>query len=118
MQILADYLKDYLNAIKDIIPSDKEHSKRKALENLFNDLKDNPSSDDTINIHKPSNDKNTTFSKIFYNKENEKLHFMFNFYNMLNKDNSHKNSSDDICTPMECVKTMEISGLMRRLRRI
>lgn len=31
---------------------------------------------------------------------------IFNFYDELNKDESHMMSSDDICTPMECVKKM------------
>lgn len=31
---------------------------------------------------------------------------LFSIYDNLNKDNSHKLSNDDICTPMECVKTM------------
>lgn len=31
---------------------------------------------------------------------------LFSVYDNLNKDNSHKLSNDDICTPMECVKTM------------
>lgn len=31
---------------------------------------------------------------------------IFNIFNTLNKDDSHKLSNDDICTPMECVKTM------------
>ena len=31
---------------------------------------------------------------------------LFEFYDMLNKDTSHMSSSDDICTPMECVKKM------------
>lgn len=30
---------------------------------------------------------------------------LFEFYDLLNKDTSHMNSSDDICTPIECVKT-------------
>ncbi len=31
---------------------------------------------------------------------------LFEFYDLLNKDTSHMSSSDDICTPMECVKKM------------
>lgn len=31
---------------------------------------------------------------------------LFSIYDNLNKDNSHKLSNDDICTPMECVKTI------------
>lgn len=31
---------------------------------------------------------------------------LFQFYDLLNKDISHMSSSDDICTPMECVKKM------------
>lgn len=31
---------------------------------------------------------------------------LFEFYDMLNKDDSHMASNDDICTPMECVKKM------------
>ncbi len=31
---------------------------------------------------------------------------LFEFYNNLNKDLSNHKSNDDICTPMECVKTM------------
>lgn len=31
---------------------------------------------------------------------------LFKYYNDLNLDNTHKKSSDDICTPMECVKKM------------
>jgi len=31
---------------------------------------------------------------------------LFMYYNELNADDSHKTSRDDICTPMECVKTM------------
>lgn len=31
---------------------------------------------------------------------------LFSIYDNLNKDNSHKLSNDDICTPMECVKAM------------
>lgn len=31
---------------------------------------------------------------------------LFEFYDMLNKDTSHMSSSDDICTPMKCVKKM------------
>ena len=31
---------------------------------------------------------------------------LFEFYDLLNKDTSHMNSSDDICTPIECVKKM------------
>lgn len=31
---------------------------------------------------------------------------IFNYYDQLNLDHSHELSRDDICTPMECVKTM------------
>ncbi len=31
---------------------------------------------------------------------------LFDFYDVLNEDTSHMNSSDDICTPMKCVKKM------------
>lgn len=31
---------------------------------------------------------------------------IFKYYNEINKDTSHMISNDDICTPMECVKTM------------
>lgn len=34
------------------------------------------------------------------------IDYYFKLYNSLNEDNTHKNSSDDICTPMECVKLM------------
>ena len=31
---------------------------------------------------------------------------IFNYFNTLNKDTSHYNNSNDICTPMGCVKEM------------
>ena len=31
---------------------------------------------------------------------------LFDFYDNLNKDLSHRTTNDDICTPMECVKKM------------
>ena len=34
------------------------------------------------------------------------IDYYFKLYNSLNEDNTHKISSDDICTPMECVKLM------------
>lgn len=45
--------------------------------------------------------KNISQIAQFENKES-----LFNFYDKLNNDNSHKLSRDDICTPMNCVKTM------------
>lgn len=37
---------------------------------------------------------------------NKSVEDIFSIYNALNMDTSHFNSRDDICTPMECVKTM------------
>ena len=31
---------------------------------------------------------------------------LFDYYDKLNNDDSHKISNDDTCTPMQCVKTM------------
>lgn len=42
---------------------------------------------------------NINIDKFYYNK-------LFEFYDVLNKDQSHMLSKDDICTPMECVKKM------------
>lgn len=42
---------------------------------------------------------NINIDKFYYNK-------LFEFYDILNKDQSHMLSNDDICTPMECVKKM------------
>jgi len=39
-------------------------------------------------------------------KDNLPMNDVFEYYDNLNKDNSHKLSNDDICTPMNCVKTM------------
>ena len=36
----------------------------------------------------------------------ESIDKIFDYYNSLNADDSHSTSRDDICTPMECVKTM------------
>ena len=40
---------------------------------------------------------NINIDKFYYNK-------LFEFYDVLNKDQSHMLSKDDICTPMECIK--------------
>ncbi len=40
------------------------------------------------------------------NSLNVSMDETFKYFNKLNEDNSHKISNDDICTPMECVKTM------------
>ena len=39
-------------------------------------------------------------------KSNASFFELYNYYNRLNEDSSHKLSNDDICTPMECVKKM------------
>jgi adenine-specific DNA-methyltransferase len=39
-------------------------------------------------------------------KANSRLNGIIGYYDHLNEDISHKKSNDDICTPMECVKTM------------
>ncbi|WP_330463434.1 Eco57I restriction-modification methylase domain-containing protein [Metamycoplasma gateae] len=55
-----------------------------------------------INNH-IENDKNN--SKIYYIGDRE-IDYIFDYFNKLNNDNSHKITNDDICTPMECVKKM------------
>ena len=39
-------------------------------------------------------------------EKNEQLDRLFEIYNQLNLDETHRVTRDDICTPMECVKTM------------
>lgn len=48
---------------------------------------------------------NQTIKKNKILKPDKKM-TIYDFYDMLNKDTSHMSSSDDICTPMECVKKM------------
>lgn len=52
-------------------------------------------------------------SKLFENLDSKleyigdkNLEYIFKYFNKLNTDSTHKISNDDICTPMECVKTM------------
>lgn len=46
-------------------------------------------------------------AKILFEKtKQQNIESIFDIFNALNKDNSHKLGSDDICTPMECVKIM------------
>lgn len=40
------------------------------------------------------------------NMENASFEEVFEYYNKLNEDPTHRTTTDDICTPMECVKTM------------
>lgn len=54
-------------------------------------------------------DDKTKQLKIFSHCEDKtqaSIDDIFSYYNKLNSDISHKISSDDICTPMECVKKM------------
>ena len=61
------------------------------------------------NKQKKSNKKEDNNKKVkierLYDKEIN-LAKIFEFYDKLNKDKSHEESKDDICTPMECVQKM------------
>lgn len=53
---------------------------------------------DQIIINKKTNDYSLMDGKT--------IEEVFSYYDSLNNDNSHMSSRDDICTPMDCVKTM------------
>ena len=53
------------------------------------------------------NNLNEEIIKNNYNYLGDKVQkYVFEFYNILNKDTQYFKNNDDICTPMECVKTM------------
>lgn len=52
------------------------------------------------------NNKKINCNSNCVNMENAPIIELFNYFEKLNADNSHKLSNDDVCTPMECVKTM------------
>ena len=65
------------------------------------------------NILQPAFRFNTQFNGLDYPHkskckciENATLEKTFEIYNTLNNDETHHNTTDDICTPMQCVKTM------------
>ncbi len=57
------------------------------------------------NSKKEIYNKNTYISS-YSSLIGKNIEYVFNFFNNLNKENYHKFSKDDECTPMECVKEM------------
>ena len=62
-------------------------------------------SNDQLSFFIENTDK-IKFYNNYKNLSNASMDETFKYFNKLNEDNSHKISNDDICTPMECVKTM------------